>query len=227
MHDTQRAERDDAAVEPVGVVRTREPQQAPVGRDELERRDRATRASRCATPDPCVPVAIAPPIEMCGSEPRLCSAKPASCSGPDDLAEAQSGRHAHRPTLGVDLEHARQPRHRHEVGRRVGDPVEGVAGAERPGPGGPRRRRPAARRPSTAGGRAPPGTRRCRPSWSTCRSRAGDRPRRSGAGASREPLGRGGAWAPQCRSRRLAVTTAVVVRYSGRRTSGTWRLTSL
>ncbi len=30
-------------------------------------------------PDPCVPVAHAPARLMCGSEPRLCSAKPASC----------------------------------------------------------------------------------------------------------------------------------------------------
>ena len=29
-----------------------------------------------ASPDPWVPVAVAPATEMCGSEPVLCSAKP-------------------------------------------------------------------------------------------------------------------------------------------------------
>ena len=33
-----------------------------------------------ASPDPWVPVAVAPAIEMCGSEPVLCSAKPWECS---------------------------------------------------------------------------------------------------------------------------------------------------
>ena len=35
-----------------------------------------------AFPEPCVPVAQAPAIEMCGSEPRLRSAQPASFSFP-------------------------------------------------------------------------------------------------------------------------------------------------
>ena len=33
-----------------------------------------------ALPEPCVAVAVAPPTEMCGSDPRLCSAKPRSSS---------------------------------------------------------------------------------------------------------------------------------------------------
>ena len=32
------------------------------------------------SPEPCVPVAIAPPTEMCGRDARLCSASPCSCS---------------------------------------------------------------------------------------------------------------------------------------------------
>jgi len=35
---------------------------------------------RFPLPEPWVPVAVAPAMEMCGSEPRLASARPRSCS---------------------------------------------------------------------------------------------------------------------------------------------------
>src|SRR5580698_7025387 len=46
------------------------------------RADTAVARLPLAFPEPCVPVAHAPAIEMCGSEPRLRSAQPAPFSGP-------------------------------------------------------------------------------------------------------------------------------------------------
>ena len=40
----------------------------------------AMRVDRLLTPEPCVPVATAPPTEMCGSDARFATARPCSCS---------------------------------------------------------------------------------------------------------------------------------------------------
>ncbi len=77
QHDTsdqaECAEVDDHAVEVrVALIERRHV----TGREEqIDDRTAVARLPSCE-PDPCVPVAIAPPTEMCGSEARLCSARP-------------------------------------------------------------------------------------------------------------------------------------------------------
>ena len=51
-----------------------------VGTDVAEARGPMPRARGFASPEPCVPVAVAPPTLMCGSEPMLRSAQPRSSS---------------------------------------------------------------------------------------------------------------------------------------------------
>ena len=120
------------------------------------------------SPEPWVAVAIAPATAMCGSEARLCSARPCGMQRLGQLAVAD-GAAAGDPVV-ADLDRGREPVERDElVG--VGDGVERVARAEDADPLRARRPAPPARPPTPGGGSAPRRTCGSPPSWSPPRPR--------------------------------------------------------
>ena len=86
-----------------------------------------TAVARLPVPDPCVPVAIAPATEMCGSEARLCSAaRPSRC-----WASAPYVSPALKLTQSSSMHDVRGQPVQRELLVGVGEVVERVAGAER------------------------------------------------------------------------------------------------
>ena len=81
-------------------------------------------------PEPCVPVAIAPPTEMCGSDARFGNARPWRLQRAAQVAVADPG--LDRDRLVPDLDDAVEVFGREEYARRVSDEAEGMACAERP-----------------------------------------------------------------------------------------------
>ena len=127
-HEAERSEAHNGAVE-IFVAAT-EPADRPV----RTRRARAMQTPAdndwLRAPEPCVPVAIAPPTETCGSDARFGSARPWLFQRAAQVAVADTGFDGDR--LVPDLDDAIEVLGREEHARRVRDEAEGVACAERP-----------------------------------------------------------------------------------------------
>ena len=97
--DAQRAEADDRTGEASPSASRLSVTQRAVGGDHVERRNRCGQDA-VAVPEPWVPVAQAPATEMCGSEPRLGSASPCSCSYRASSPYRTPGAHGDRLASG-------------------------------------------------------------------------------------------------------------------------------
>jgi hypothetical protein len=212
LHDAQRPDATTLLLEAVGSSARASAQQAPVGRHELQGRHCGARRPRSVTPDPCVRRDRPADRDVRQRAEVVQREAPASCSGPT-TRRTQSGRHPHRAALAVDLEHPRQSRDgtrsavvsaiRFELSGRAERPehlsaaVHTACSTRRSGTGVLRAARKATLPASV---------------WWSVPYRAGGRAVQQGLGGSPSD----GRRAPN-----------LPYRYSGRRTSGTWRLTSL
>ena len=82
------------------------------------------------SPDPCVAVTQAPATEMCGSDARLWSARPAASSAGPSSPYRMPPSIVTVPPRRIDLDDPRQPGERQVVAGRVGEVVERVARPE-------------------------------------------------------------------------------------------------
>ena len=162
-----------------------------VGGDELDARATAVARLPLASPEPWVAVAIAPAIEMCGSDARLCSASPARPARSASSPYLSPALQVTVPAPAVDDDVGRQAVERDQLGG-VGDVAERVARAERVHARRAAPRSRAAARASPAGAARRRGRRGCRPSWraprqARPRARSISRPRTRSPSA-RRPL---------------------------------------